>query len=78
LLRLIIFLLLLYLLYLLLRGYRLGGNTRSSRRQRFSSSDEEELVFDPQCQSYVPKRDAISRADKFFCSEECARLYLSH
>lgn len=40
-------------------------------------AEEEELVFDPQCQSYVPRKDAIAQAGKFFCSQECARLYLS-
>jgi hypothetical protein len=77
LLRLIVFLFLLYLLYLLLRGYRLGRNGKSPRPRERSAGEEEELVLDPQCQSYVPKKDAVARAGAFFCSEECAKLYLS-
>jgi hypothetical protein len=77
LLRLITFLLLLYLLYLLLRRYGTGRSGQSPRRRNDSRRDEEELVLDPQCHSYVPKRDAISRGGNFFCSEECATLYLS-
>jgi uncharacterized protein len=37
----------------------------------------EAMVLDPQCQTYVPQADAVSRGGKFFCSEECARLYLA-
>jgi hypothetical protein len=33
------------------------------------------MVLDPQCQTYVPRADAIERGGKFFCSEECARRY---
>lgn len=35
------------------------------------------MVLDPQCQIYLPKADAIARKGHYFCSEECARLYLS-
>lgn len=76
-LRLILFLFLIYLFYLLVRAYRVSGNTKPRHERRRPSGDEEEMVFDPQCQSYVPKKDAISQAGKFFCSEECAKLYLS-
>jgi len=34
------------------------------------------MVLDPQCLSYLPKGDAISRSGHYFCSEECARAYL--
>lgn len=37
----------------------------------------EEMVFDPQCQTYVPKRDAILQAGNYFCSQECAKLFLT-
>jgi hypothetical protein len=77
LLRLIVVFFLLYLLYLLLRSYRATRNSNSPPPRGRSPRDEEELVFDPQCQSYVPKKDAIARGDNFFCSEECAKLYLS-
>lgn len=37
----------------------------------------EEMVFDPQCRSYVPKSDAIEKSGQYFCSQECARIYLA-
>ena len=37
----------------------------------------EEMVLDPQCQSYVPKSNAVSASGRYFCSQECAQLYLS-
>jgi len=37
----------------------------------------EQMVLDPQCQTYVPKSDAVIRQGKFFCSEECAQRYLA-
>ena len=36
-----------------------------------------DMVFDPQCRSYVPKSDAIEKSGEYFCSQECARIYLS-
>ncbi|MBI2997214.1 MAG: hypothetical protein HYY46_01950 [Deltaproteobacteria bacterium] len=36
------------------------------------------MVLDPQCQSYLPKGSAIHRGGHYFCSEECARRFLSH
>ena len=52
------------------------------KRQRRARSEDlskgaEETVLDPQCQSYLPKADAIFRNGHYFCSEECARVYLS-
>jgi YHS domain-containing protein len=35
------------------------------------------MILDPQCQTYVPKRDAILQAGNYFCSRECAKLFLS-
>lgn len=34
------------------------------------------MVLDPQCQSYLPKGSALFRSGYYFCSEQCARLYL--
>ena len=76
-LRLILFLFLVYLFYLLLRAYLFSRSLKSRHPQERSVGDEEEMVLDPQCQSYVPKKDAISQAGRFFCSQECAKLYLS-
>ena len=35
------------------------------------------MVLDPQCQSYLPKGAALLRGGHYFCSEQCATLYLS-
>lgn len=37
----------------------------------------EDMVFDPQCQSYIPRSDAVAQSGRFFCSRECARQYLT-
>jgi YHS domain-containing protein len=36
------------------------------------------MVLDPQCQSYLPKNEALVRGGNYFCSENCARAFLSH
>jgi hypothetical protein len=76
LLRLIAVFLIFYVLANVLRtliGRRLGGP--SSRLN--SKPDGEEMVLDPQCHSYVPKSAAVLQSGRFFCSQECALLYLS-
>jgi hypothetical protein len=37
----------------------------------------EPMVFDPQCQTFVPKSAALMRQGNYFCSEECAQRYLA-
>jgi YHS domain-containing protein len=53
------------------RGYRAEGE-----RSRLKG---EEMVRDPQCQTYVVKERAVSRrilgTTHFFCSDACARQY---
>jgi YHS domain-containing protein len=34
------------------------------------------MVLDPQCQSYITKSNAVAVAGRYFCSQECAQLYL--
>ncbi|MFQ5916543.1 MAG: PP0621 family protein [Candidatus Binatia bacterium] len=75
-LRLLIFLLLVYLLFLFIYSLLSGSKRRDSSKQPPSGSDEE-MVLDPQCQSYVPKGEAILRQGHYFCSEECARAFFS-
>jgi YHS domain-containing protein len=40
----------------------------------------DEMVQDPQCKTYVPKRDArrkvINGAEHYFCSRECEEKFL--
>jgi hypothetical protein len=75
LLRLVFFLLLAYIVWLVVRAYLAGG---MARRSRAASIDKgEEMVLDPQCLSYVPKNEAVFRNDRYFCSEDCAKRYLT-
>ena len=75
LLRLIFFLLVFYFFLSIVRSYL--------RRRRFDvrklSPDQlgEDMVQDPQCLTYIPKSEAVISAGRYFCSEECARGYLS-
>jgi hypothetical protein len=74
LLRLLVFLLLAYVVYLVIKAYLASGGRL--RRRDTPPLEGEEMVLDPQCHSYVPKREAFLQGDRYFCSEECARLYL--
>jgi len=76
LLRFLFFLLLGYLIVSALKAYLIGRKAGSPRRNR-TAADGEEMVLDPQCQSYVPKREAIQQGENYFCSRECAKLFLS-
>lgn len=75
-LRFLVFFIFAYLFFLLLSlfiAWRRKGKLESRRR----GGEPEEMVLDPQCQSYLPKGSAIYRSGHYFCSEECARVYLS-
>jgi uncharacterized protein len=76
LLRLFLFLLLCYLIFAVLRAIA-GGRKRKSVNRHTSDRDGEEMVLDPQCHSYVAKSDAVLKSGQYFCSQECARLYLA-
>ncbi len=66
--------------------YRLFKNLFSSREDRRKSIPEDrsqigskEMVKDPQCNTYIPKDEAISRRIRgqsyYFCSKECAQRF---
>jgi hypothetical protein len=76
-LRFLLFFVLAYLFFLLLNLFLSWRKRSRQLRSHEQFTKAEEMVLDPQCRSYVPKGDAISRAGHYFCSEECARLYLS-
>jgi uncharacterized protein len=76
LLRLLLIFLICYIISKMLRSIA------ASRRGGISSKPRpdlrgEEMVLDPQCQSYISKSDAIAVSGRYFCSRECAQLYLS-
>ena len=75
LLRLFFFVLLVFLLLLLIRSYLARSRGGSRRTPRTPLNDD--MALDPQCQSYVPKREAIELDGNYFCSRECAERYLA-
>jgi hypothetical protein len=75
LLRSLFFLVLAYFLYHIIRGL-LAAPKRPNSRDKLGPS--EDMVLDPQCQSYLPKNEALVRGGNYFCSENCARAFLSH
>ena len=72
--RVILFVFLAYLFYVALKAYWL---TQKSRTSRLNPRKVDDMVLDPQCQTYVPKNEAIPQDGNYFCSRECARLFLS-
>ncbi len=73
--RLIFYLIIIYLVIRLFRN--LSISFEEKRKEK--TSEGEEMVLDPNCRTYIPKRDAISRragGEKFyFCSKKCFREY---
>jgi uncharacterized protein len=71
---LLLFLILRASVYAFLRGLR--GEVRSSPARR---GGLDELVKDPVCDTYIPRRKAISRGHPpeihYFCSAACADKY---
>jgi YHS domain-containing protein len=71
-----------FLLFLIIRASAysflggLRGATRSGPPQR---GGLDELVKDPVCETYIPRRKAISRGSgpalRYFCSAACADKY---
>ncbi|MGE5215564.1 MAG: PP0621 family protein [Chloroflexota bacterium] len=76
LLRLVVIFAVLYVLLSVLKSVVAGAKGKSSTQVQ-SKAEAEEMVFDPQCQSYIPKSGALTQSGKYFCSQECARLYRS-
>ncbi len=77
LLRLVLIFLVCYILVAVVKTIVQARKTKSPKRRKFNNEAGEEMVLDPQCQSYVPKSDAVVMSGNHFCSQECARLYLS-
>ena len=77
-LRLLLFVISTVILYAILR---LLMNGRPSLRKRVNRDVEpEELVQDPHCQTYIPKRLAIRKKvagkEYYFCNQDCLKDYL--
>jgi hypothetical protein len=75
LLRLLLLVVFAYALFAILRA--VAKRAKGIASSRASGSATEDMVLDPQCQSYLSKSDAVTRSGRYFCSKECAQLYLS-
>ena len=76
--RFIIYVLLFLLLYTILRYLIKGILTQSKKLNR--GFEPEELIQDPYCQTYIPKRTAVRKRvggrDYYFCNKDCLRRFL--
>lgn len=70
------------LVYLILRASVnafLAGFRGPSRQMPSRGAGRDELVKDPVCETYIPRRKAISRGSgadtRYFCSVACADRY---
>jgi hypothetical protein len=75
LLRLLFLFFIAYILILILKSYIIRAKVGAGSQHTLK--DEEEMVLDPQCRAYVPKSEAVLRNGQYFCSQECANLFLS-
>ncbi len=76
--RLVFFGILAYLLYRIVKGvFSPKAKVNRSRPQGIV----DEMVQDPFCKTYVPRRDSVRRViqgqEFFFCSDDCADKYES-
>lgn len=78
--RLILLIILLLLFFLVLRYLMKGMVVTVKKREK--GAEPEELVQDPYCQTYFPKKLAIKKKIEgrmvYFCKEECLKKYLSN
>jgi hypothetical protein len=75
-LRLLLLLLLAYLFFLIVRMVFSSRASKHLKESQKPLDKGEEMVLCLQCQSYVPKAEAISSHGNYFCREECARLFI--
>ena len=67
-----------FLIFLVLRAsvHAFLGGLRGPRRPEMTRPGREDLVKDPVCETYIPRRKAIARGSgpdvRFFCSVACA------
>lgn len=79
--KLFIYAVFLYVLYRLLTGgwKKKFARPKRPRQQTDELVADDQLVEDPVCHIYIPKRQAIVLQEKntsvFFCSEQCRKMY---
>jgi YHS domain-containing protein len=78
--RFILFIVLFSILYYILHSLVKG--IPSLRKETNKKGEPEELVQDPNCQTYIPKGSAVKKRiggkDYYFCNPECLRKYLEN
>jgi len=85
--RFLIFAILCYILYRLIKSLALPSPRKSAEPFRKSAEPftqpgqviTDEMVIDPHCHVYIPKREAITAKiggkTVYFCSKECKKKY---
>jgi len=74
--RLLILLVLVYLVFRIINILFSSSKTTRLTPKPEPLDQGEELVLCLQCQSYVPKAQAVSSHGNYFCRDECARLFM--
>jgi len=76
--RVILFILLLFILYYILSNFL--THILRPRKRMNQGPEAEELVQDPYCLTYIPKRSAVRKkiagSMLYFCNQECLKNYL--
>ena len=78
--RFLLLLFLFFLVYRLVKGLLINReDSKSSLPESSSQIGSKEMVKDPQCNTYIPKDEAISYRIRgqsyYFCSKECAQRF---
>lgn len=74
--RLLLLFILTYLVILLINACFSSSRKKHMGRPQEHDDKGEEMVLDPQCQNYLAKYEAIFPHGYYFCSEECARIFV--
>ncbi len=75
-LRFLLLFILAYLVFLLIKVFFSSSKNKLPRSPHERVDKGEEMVLDPQCQSYLPRNGAIFSHGYYFCSKECAHLFV--
>jgi len=79
--RLIVFIILCYILYRLVKSLVLPSPKKPGKPSiRSNETITDEMIMDPYCHVYIPKKEAITAKIAgetiYFCSKECKEKYL--
>jgi len=74
--RLLLLFIFIYLVILLVNAWFSSSRKKQVRRPQERDDKGEDMVQDPQCRSYLARNEAIFSHGYYFCSEECARVFV--